>query len=581
MTDWKFALFGIVLLLSGAALPAQQVEVEEYRLDNGMTFLFVPRKGDPNVAAGWVAKVGSANERPGITGVSHLFEHMMFKGTHTIGTKDIEKDLATIAKLDQVRAQLRAEEQEMLRRLRLGELDDPTNPKHRSQRHQELLDEFNQLLEQQRELLVKNEFDRIYTQAGASGMNAGTTEDFTLYFINVPTNKLELWFWMESDRLLNPVFREFYSERDVVYEERRLRTDSTPTGRFQEEFDAMFWTSHPYGWPVVGWPSDLDGITREEALSFFDIYYAPNNLAACLVGDFEPEEAKKLADKYFGRIPSNPTGAPPVRTREVEQLAEKRMIAFAETNPEVEIRYHSVADGHVDEPALVVLGALLSGRTGRLYKSLVLEQQVANNAFAGQNGQKWAGFFFLRGVAKPGRQPEEVEAAIYKELERLAQEPVGERELQKVKNRFNADTFRRIESNFFLMLQLLLAENGRGWQSFNEDPKKILAVTAEDVQRVAKKYFTQEKRAVALYYTKASDTAAEADPLLAGLDPQQQSQIRQLRAQMAQMSREQLEGMAQQMQAMEAQVPEEQKKFFSIVLQLLNEKLTEKEGGSQ
>ncbi len=581
MKSFKTAHLWASLLLCTGLLPAQQVEVEEFRLDNGLTFLLVPRQGDPNVAAGWVAKVGSANERPGITGVSHLFEHMMFKGTHAIGTRDIEQDLAIIAQLDAVRAELRLEEEGQLRRYRLGEIENLNDPANRSDRHRELLEQFQGLLEKQRELLVKNEFDRIYTQAGGSGMNAGTTEDFTIYFINVPANKLELWFWMESDRLLNPVFREFYSERDVVYEERRLRTESTPTGRFREEFEAIFWTSHPYGWPVVGWPSDLDGISREEALSFFDVYYAPNNLAACLVGDFDPEQAKQLALRYFGRLQRNPEGAPPVRTREVEQLAEKRMIAFAETNPEVELRYHTVADGHVDEPALVVLGALLSGRTGRLYKSLVLEQQVANNAFAAQNGMKWAGFFSLRGIAKPGRQPEEVEASIYAELERLKEDPVGERELQKVKNRFNADNFRRIESNFFLMLQLLLAENGRGWQSFNEDPKKIQAVSAEDVQRVARKYFTQENRAVALYYTKESDSTTPEDPLLVGLSPEQQSRVRQLRAQLGQMSRQQVEDMAQQMQTMQDQVPEEQRKFFAAVLELLSERLKELEGGDQ
>ncbi len=570
-----------VLLLAGTAAFAQQVEVQEFRLDNGMTFLLVPRPGDPNVAAGWVAKVGSADEKPGITGVSHLFEHMMFKGTHTVGTKDIEKDLEIIARLDEVRGELRREEEEQIRRLRLGEIDDLKDPENRTPRHRELLARYQELLEQQRELIVKNEFDRIYTQGGASGMNAGTTEDFTIYFINVPANKLELWFWMESDRLANPVFREFYSERDVVHEERRLRIDSTPTGRFQEEFDAIFWTSHPYGWPVVGWPSDLDGMTREEALAFFGVYYAPNNLAACLVGDFDPAQAKEMAEKYFGRLQRNPDGVPPVRTREVEQLAEKRMIAFAETNPEVEIRYHGVADGHADEPALVVLGALLNGRTGRLYKSLVLEQQVANNAFAGQNGQKWAGYFSIRAIAKPGRKPEEVEEAIYAELEKLKEEPVAERELQKVKNRFNADTFRRIESNFFLMLQLLIAENNRGWEAFNEDPKKIQEVTPEDVQRVARRYFEAEKRAVALYYTKGGEAAAEDDPLLAGLSPEQQAQFRQLSAQVAQMPREQLEAMAQQMEQMADQVPEEQQGFFAAVRKLLSERLEKLEGGDQ
>ena len=179
-------------------------------------------------------------------------------------------------------------------------LDDPDDPAARSARHQELLEQFDELLARQSGLLIKEDFSRIYTGEGASGMNAGTSYDFTIYFINVPANKLELWFWMESDRLLNPVFREFYAERNVVHEERRLRTDSTPIGKFQEQFESMFWQSSPYGWPVVGWPSDLEGITRAEALTFFDTYYAPNNLAAALVGDFDPGEAIQFANAVGG-----------------------------------------------------------------------------------------------------------------------------------------------------------------------------------------------------------------------------------------------------------------------------------------
>jgi predicted Zn-dependent peptidase len=229
----------------------------------------VPKKGDPNIAAGWIAKVGSVNERPGITGLSHLFEHMMFKGTHAVGTKDIAGDLKLMARMDAIKTEIRKEEQEQVRRLRLGQISNLQDPKNRSPRHNELLKDLAGVEKAAKDLIIPNEFDKIYTNAGASGMNAGTSQDYTMYYINVPANKLELWFWMESDRLMNPVFREFYSERDVVHEERRLRTDSTPTGKFEEEFNALFWTSSPYSWPIIGWPSDLNGLTREEALSYF------------------------------------------------------------------------------------------------------------------------------------------------------------------------------------------------------------------------------------------------------------------------------------------------------------------------
>ena len=307
-------------LLCLLTLLAQQVPVQEFKLDNGMKFLLVPRKGSPNIAAGWIAKVGAVNERPGITGISHLFEHMMFKGTQTIGTKNIEEDLKINQQLDKIRAEIRKEEQVLTQRLREGKISSVKDPAVRTPRHQQLMAEFEALNKRQKEVMIKDEFDRVYTSAGASGMNAGTSEDFTIYFINVPSNKLELWYWMESDRLSNPVFREFYSERDVVHEERRMRTDSTPTGRFTEQFNALFWKSSPYGWPVVGWPSDLEAISREDAQAYFGLNYAPNNLTACLVGDFEPARAKALAEKYFGRLQRGLRDPEPVRTAETPQM---------------------------------------------------------------------------------------------------------------------------------------------------------------------------------------------------------------------------------------------------------------------
>ncbi len=489
-------------LLLAASLSGQRVEVEEFVLENGMKFLLLPRSGDPNVAAGWVAKFGSVNERPGVTGVAHLFEHMMFKGTQTIGTRDIERDAQIIEELDSLRGRIQGERAALLEKHRRGLIDDPNDPASRSPEHTALLERFDQLIEEQRQLIVKDEFSRIYTTNGGSGMNAGTSSDYTIYFINVPSNKLELWFWMESDRLTNPVFRQFYSERDVVREERRLRVDSTPTGKLDEQVESMFWQSSPYGWPVIGWPSDLDAITRAEAMEYFDRYYSPNNLVAAMVGDFDPETVKQLARKYFGRLErrAEPPGA--VRTREVEQQAEQRLVGHAETRPQAAIRFHTVPDAHVDEPPLIVLSAILNGRTGRLYKSLVLEQKVAVQAGAGVNGRKYDGSFQLQGVAAPGKTPEEVEAALLGELDLLAREPVGKRELQKVKNQQMAGDFRKLQSQFGLMVQLLVYEALGEWSNINAFSDRIQAVTAEEVQRVAQRYFGETNRTVALYYTK-------------------------------------------------------------------------------
>ena len=492
----------ILLSLCFLSLWAQDVPVKEVVLDNGMKVLLVVRKGSPDIAAGWVAKVGSVNEHSGVTGISHLFEHMMFKGTQTIGTRNIEEDLKINLELDRLKSELRKEDQLLAGKLRRGEISDVKDPQVRSPRHQELLAEFDRLTKRQKDLLVPAEFTNVYASAGATGMNAATSNDLTIYYINVPANKMELWFWMESDRLSNPVFREFYTEREVVAEERRLRYDSTPTGRYTQQFNAMFWKSSPYGWPVVGWPSDLDAITREDAMSYFGAYYAPNNLTACLVGDFDPDRAAALARKYFGRLQRGARDPEPVRTVEEPQYAEQRMTAFAETSPQVLIRYHTVADGHKDEPAFLMLESIFNGITGRLNKSLVLDQQVANGATAHHDGLKYEGYFEFRGVAKPGKTPEQVEQAIYGEIEKLRNEPVSDRELQKVKNEHAASNFRSLQSDFALMQQLLTYDVYRGWRTINTEPKLLAAVTAEDIRRVARKYFAPENRNVLILYRK-------------------------------------------------------------------------------
>src|SRR3954470_4471409 len=267
LSTHSFFTTGRLLFLSlvfSSALPAfaQRVPVTEKELPNGMRLLLVERHDDPTIAGGWVAHVGSANERPGITGIAHLFEHMMFKGTPTVGTKDYKKDIEIIAEQEKVREEMRQEESRMRQDYRQGKIDDLLKPENKTPRLKELEKKFNELITKQRDILVKNDFDKIYTTAGASGMNAFTTSDLTGYYITVPANKLELWMWMESERLLHPVFREFYAERDVVFEERRMRTESTPMGEVAETFQSVFWESHPYQWPVVGWPSDIPVISK-------------------------------------------------------------------------------------------------------------------------------------------------------------------------------------------------------------------------------------------------------------------------------------------------------------------------------
>ena len=497
------------LLLCLCALPAaaQEVQVREHTLKNGMRLLLLPRHDEPTIAGGWVAHVGSANERPGITGISHLFEHMMFKGTPAIGTKDAAKDLKLIAEQERLRGLIRAEEARLRQALRRGDIDDITQPEARSGKLlRELEQQFDKLVKAQRDILVKNEFDAIYTRNGGTGMNAFTTQDLTGYFITVPKNKLETWFWMESDRLLRPVFREFYAERDVVHEERRLRTESTPLGKFEEAFEALFWDAHPYGWPVVGWASDIPAITKAQADEYFGLYYAPNNLTAVLVGDFDEKEALAMAERYLGRIPRGKSAPPEVITQEPKQLAEKRMNAEAETNPQIDILWHTVPFGHKDSYPLQVLAQLLNERTGRLYKAMVLpgpkQPPLATRTGAQQDGRKYAGLFNISAECRDGRRPEELEGAVYAVVDRLAREQVPADELQKVKNNFAAGAFRRLSSNMPILIQLIFYDGLGDWREINDAPKKIQAVTAADIQRVVKKYFTRESRAVAVYNRK-------------------------------------------------------------------------------
>jgi predicted Zn-dependent peptidase len=525
---WAAAL---VVGLAPLTAPAQQVPVIEKTLSNGMKLLLVPRPDEATISGGWVARVGSSNEKPGMTGIAHLFEHMMFKGTPTVGTKDAKRDLEVIAEQEKVRDQMREEEAKMRAAYRRGEIDDVMKPENKTARWNELNERFKQLIKEQRDLLVKNEFDQLYTAAGASGMNAFTSTDMTAYFITVPANKLELWMWMESERLLHPVFREFYAERDVVFEERRLRTDSTPLGKFQEQFEAMFWDAHPYNWPIIGWPSDIVAISKQQADDFYATYYAPQNLTGILVGRFNPEEAVGLAERYFGRIPRGAQPAPDVVTLEVPQQAEKRMNAEAETNPQVDIQWRTVPFGHKDSYALEILAQLLSGRTGRLYKGLVVDKEVATEAGANQDSRKWAGLFAISAEAKEGHTPEEVELAIYGELDRLKHEDVPAEELQKVKNQFTAGEYRRLSSNTAIMFQLIFNEGTGDWREVNAAGPKAQAVTAADLKRVANTYFTKENRTVACYTRKAGGApAAEADADLAALPAQQQAMAKQMLA---------------------------------------------------
>lgn len=565
-----------------------KVPVESFTLDNGMKFLMVRRPEKSTVTAGWVAHVGSSNERPGMTGISHLFEHMMFKGTHVLGTTNITRDLEIIGEQETLQEQIRALYAQQRQRWRRGEIPDPFDPASRPPELVELEKKFASLVDEQRKLMVKDEFDKIYTASGGSQINAFTTEDVTVYFLTLPANKLELWFWMESDRLNQPVFREFYSERDVVHEERRLRTESTPTGKFDELFQAMFWEAHPYSWPVVGWPSDLRAISKAQADDYFNTYYSPNNLTAALVGNFDPAEVKALAQKYFGRIPRGRKEPPDVVTLEMPQSAEKMMRGECDCQPQVQVAYHTVPFRHADSYALEVLSGLLNGDTGRLRKSLILDKKIASSAGAGQDSRKWAGVFTFTAESKGDATPEDLEAAWDGEVKKIIEQPIPAEEMQKVKNQIAAAAFRRLDNPFYLMLQLVIYDGLGDWTYLQDWADRTTAVTEGDVKRVASTYLVKENRSVGLYSRKGGGQTEEMPAELKDLPEDMrglvQTQLKGLKTKLASMSdpkavQELLDGIRSQKDA----APEPLKKVIPVFENVIEGRLKElqapKEGG--
>jgi predicted Zn-dependent peptidase len=507
----------LVAALASPALAAERPEIRivERTLPNGMRFLFYENHESPTVMAAWVAHVGSANEREGITGISHLFEHMMFKGTHVIGTKNYLLDAKNIEAQEAVQDQIRAEMTSMREKLRRGEIDDLQKPENRTPRLRELEAQFDELVKKQRENVVKDELDEIYTKNGAEGLNAQTNEDFTWYFVRLPRNRIELWAWLESDRLMNRVFREFYSERDVVYEERRRSVESTPLGKYDEAFNAAFWEAHPYKWPVLGWPSDLAAITKAQADEYYSLYYSPQNVTGVLAGDFETEAVWPTIVRYFGRIPRGKAKPPEMVTLEPPPVGEKRFDATAETSPTVRVWWHAAPFVHRDRAPLEALDALLSGRTGRLYKGLVLGRKVANQVSSSYDIRKYSGIFEIEATVKDGVEPAQVERAISEEVEALQKATPPPEELQKVKNETKAASYRRLVSPFYVGFQLILYDALGDWHQINTWGASMDAVTGEDIQRVAKAYLGKDTRTVGTFLR--AEGAAAPDPTLASL----------------------------------------------------------------
>src|SRR6516162_9651854 len=370
-------------LLSAQSLQDFEKKVTKFNLSNGLTMLVIERHEAPVVSFHTYVNVGSVDDFSGRTGLAHMFEHMAFKGTETIGTKNWPEEKKAL------------------------------------------------------DYVEPNEYDRIVESNGGVGMNANTAEDQTQYFYSFPSNRIELWFLLESSRFLNPVLREFYKERDVVREERRMSTESSPLGQLVEQLLATAFTAHPYKTSPIGWSSDIEQLRRTEAEQFYKRYYTPGNMTIAISGDVNPAEAKRLAEKYFARLPKAPP-PPRVRTVEPPQEGQKRVAVASAAQPFLVVGYKRPNQYSPDDAPLDVLSDVLSdGRTGIIYKDMVRDKQIALGAESDANfpGGKYPSLFLFFVVSATGHSVEENEKAVDAIVDRIKKEKVDDASIQRVKTK--------------------------------------------------------------------------------------------------------------------------------------------------
>lgn len=484
-----------------AGSPSLADRVIEHKLANGLTVLMVERHETPVVSINITFAVGGINEQVGQTGLAHLYEHMAFKGTRTVGTKDYAKEKPILDELARVGTELEQRQRDLVKKHGTASTEEQNAIDALQKR-------FNDLQAQASQFVVGNEMALLYQRHGGVGLNASTGKDLTRYTISLPANRLPLWAAVEADRMANPVLREFYKERGVVMEERRLRNDDSPNGLLFETFTSAAFRAHGYGIPTIGWGSDILSITPAETEAFFKEHYGPNRATIALVGDIHPKEVMELIESTFGKIP--PAAAPlSLVTVEPEQRGERRVEVEFDAEPMLAIGYHKPGIGHPDDDVFDVIDAVLTdGLTSRLHHKLVREKRIAAsvNSDANYPGVRAPNLFILTATPLAPHTAGEVEAAIYEELERLKTEAVSPKELEKVINNLDADLVRALRSNSGLASQLALYQTVAGdWRYVLKSRDKIAAVTAADIQRVAAQYFTKSNRTVGTLVKKPND----------------------------------------------------------------------------
>ncbi len=483
-----FTFILCLLLLSSIALTqtfdSMKKQVKEYTLENGMKFIVMERHDAPVASFHVYADVGSANETYGITGISHLLEHMAFKGTKIVGTKNYEEEKTILSQMDELYDQINREKYSIHADSLL--LADLTS-------------KFEALRKQAKELVINNEYFDMMMQQGDAGVNAYTSNDATQYINSLPSNKLEFWMSMTSDRFLNPVFREFYKEKDVVMEERRLGLETRPIGRLVEDFLAVAFKAHPYHHSVVGHMSDLLRITRNDVINYFKKYYQPSNLTVAIVGDVKPKEVFKMAELYFGRIPSGPKPEP-VRTEEPKQWGERHVTVVAKSQPILVVGYHRPAETHEDDAALEALANIIGqGRSSRLWELLVKDKKVAvaTGTFNGFPGSKFPNLIAFFAMSSKDHTSDECLELIDQEIEKIKQESVTDDELTKFKQSQKKAIIDGMKSNSGMAATLTHYDVIHGdWQKAFDQIREIEKITAEDIKRVANKYLIKKQRTI-------------------------------------------------------------------------------------
>lgn len=466
-----------------ASSPGERLPVHEVTLDNGMRFLILPRDGAPTVSFVLQFGIGGVHEREGQTGIAHLLEHMLFKGTTTIGTRDLDAELAYFDRIDAVHDTL----------LVVRETADTAAMQRLSARIVELEDSA-------RTFVDSNAFDRILTREGAQGLNATTTSEATIYFVELPANRAELWFVLEADRMRNPVFREFYSERSVVLEERRMRVDASPGGTLYERHLAEAFRVHPYGQPVVGHMRDLERISRRDLEHYFSRYYTPDNAVVAIVGNVDADRMEHLARTYFGDLEAGEP-PPPVTGVEPPQQGERRVEVTWDAQPLLRIGWHVPSQQDEEAAAVAVLSSLLTGgRSSRLHRRLVIEERVATGVFSSVGpGSRYPALLQIDATPRAPHRPDTVEALIYEEIERLVHEGPSEGELDRVRNQVAAGSVRRMTSNLGLAFQLAESTSLEGdWRETFRGAERLRELKPEDVRLAAARYLTEQNRTVAV-----------------------------------------------------------------------------------